>query len=84
MSRLLANLPLLKAGLPPLIIAQEKRREYIQVLAEYQLSVGQLNTETGVWPDEKLLAEFEVFCLEMYQSTQSLLMTAVNLQKDRS
>ena len=33
-ARLLANLPLLKAGLPPLVIPQDQRREYIQALAK--------------------------------------------------
>ena len=30
-ARLLANVPLLKSGLPPIIISKEKRREYIQL-----------------------------------------------------
>jgi len=72
-ARLLANIPLLKAGLPPLVIEQSKRREYIECLADYQLKVGQLNNHTGVWPDEKQLKEFEEFCQQAYGVTKALL-----------
>ena len=36
-ARLAANLPLLNAGLPPFVISQSQRREYLQALAEYQV-----------------------------------------------
>ena len=69
MARLLANVPLLKSGLPPIIIPKEKRRQYIQTLAKYQLKSGQLNNKTSPWPRPELLADFEVFCLGCYQAT---------------
>ena len=72
-ARLLANILLLKAGLPPLLIDQEKRREYIECLADYQVTVGRLNDATGVWPDENALKGFELFCEETYGLTLSLL-----------
>ncbi len=72
-ARLLANIILLKAGLPPLLIDQEKRREYIECLADYQVKLGRLNDITGVWPDESALKEFEAFCEEAYELTLFLL-----------
>jgi len=48
-ARLLSNIPLLRAGLPPIVIPKEQRRSYIQLLAEYQLATGQINRERGVW-----------------------------------
>lgn len=72
-ARLLANIPLLKSGLPPLLIPVEERRTYIQILAEYESAVGQLTRETGVWPDEQLLIEFTDFCKTQYASTKLLL-----------
>ena len=68
-ARLLANIPVLKSGLPPIIIPKENRREYIQILATYELKAGQLNSESGAWPKPELLENFEAFCLRCYQTT---------------
>ena len=83
MARLLANIPLLKAGLPPLIIPTEQRRDYIQLLADYQVAVGQLNGATGVWPDESLLSNFNRFCESCYASIQALVAAAFDVQEKR-
>ena len=68
-ARLLANLPLLNSGLPPIVIPNENRRQYIQLLAKYELKVGQLTTQTGVWPKPELLTEFSAFCQTCYRAT---------------
>jgi Fic family protein len=83
-ARLLANIPLLKAGLPPLIISQEQRRTYIQTLANYQIAAGQLNQKTGVWPDPEMLDEFTSFCASCYGATEQLLNQALALQANRN
>jgi len=77
-ARLVANLILLKAGLPPLVINHSLRREYIQYLADYQLQIGALTTQSGLWPKPKLLANFQQFCQQSYQSTQDLIAQAKN------
>jgi fido (protein-threonine AMPylation protein) len=82
-ARLLSNIPLLKAGLPPLVIPREQRRTYIQILASYQVSVGQLNKGTGVWPDLSLLEEFNNFCAACYGQTRKLVTAAFEVQKKR-
>ena len=51
LARLVANIPLLAAGLPPLVIPKEDRRQYIDILARYQRRIGRITPETGVWPD---------------------------------
>jgi Fic family protein len=71
-ARLLANIPLLRAGLPPIVIPNEERRTYIQLLAEYQLTTGTINKNTGVWPQAYLLEEFEEFIRECYSITKEL------------
>ena len=79
-ARLLANIPLLRAGLPPIVIPVEHRQAYIQLLAEYGLAVGTIDRRTGVWPDRidiggvdlAQLASFEAFCGDCYASTQAL------------
>ena len=40
MARLLTNLPLLRAGLPPIVIPREHRIDYIRLLALYDLEIG--------------------------------------------
>ncbi|HAZ95218.1 MAG TPA: Fic family protein [Porticoccaceae bacterium] len=84
MARLLANIPLLKGGLPPLVIGQETRRVYIQTLSNYQVSIGQLTSSTGVWPAPDLLGAFSDFCASNYGSTQTLVDEAFAVQGRRS
>ena len=82
-ARLVANIPLLNAGLTPLVIATENRREYLEILSRYQQNIGPLTRQTGVWPDDALLGEFEVFCLKSYETTSALLEKARAQQKLR-
>jgi len=82
-ARLLANIPLLKAGLPPLTIPEEQRRAYIQQLADYQITIGQLNDTTGVWPDETLLFEFNEFCESCFGAIRKLVTAAFEVQIKR-
>jgi len=42
MARLIANLPVLRAGLPPIIIPGEQRKEYIDALSAWHLAAGQI------------------------------------------
>ena len=84
MARLLANIPLLKGGLPPLVIGQETRRDYIQTLSNYQVSIGQLTSGTGVWPAPELLGAFSEFCASNYGSTQALVDEALAVQGRRA
>ena len=72
LARLISNILLLKAGLPPLVIEKSQRREYIECLADYQMKVGQLTNTTGAWPDETQLKAFEIFCEQAYQVTKAL------------
>ncbi len=83
-ARLLANIPLLKAGLPPLTIPDEQRRTYLQLLADYQVTIGQLDERTGVWPDKKILVDFNRFCDACFGSIRELVVAAFKLQKKRT
>jgi len=82
-ARLLANVPLLKSGLPPLTIPTEVRRDYIQLLANYQIEIGQLNANSGVWPDEPGLVEFSQFCSSCYGGVRELVEAAYDVQRRR-
>ena len=41
MARLLANIPLLRAGWPPLLVSAGQRRDYMVLLGDYSLRRGQ-------------------------------------------
>lgn len=63
MARLVANIPLLRAGFPPVIIAKEARREYLTTLALYEFAVGVPNRQnTELLPSPELLSPFSRFC----------------------
>ncbi len=66
MARLLANIPVLKAGLPPIIIPKERRREYIQALSQYHLAVGTIAAGDELLPAIDKLDEFKRFCRESW------------------
>lgn len=83
-ARLLANVPLLKAGLPPLTIPDDQRRSYIQLLADYQVAIGRLDNVTGAWPDESWLADFSRFCETCSGATRDLVVAAFEVQKKRA
>jgi hypothetical protein len=82
-ARLIANIPLLKAGLPPMVIPQQERRAYIQSLANYQIAIGRLSQGTGIWPDLSPLKEFTQFCASCYDSTRELVASAFEIHKAR-
>lgn len=73
LARLLANIPLLKSGVPPIVVPKESRREYIQLLAAYEISVGQLDKSTGAWPAIEKLKDFTAFCLQCYATTRDII-----------
>lgn len=84
LARLLSNLPLLSAGLPPIIIARESRRDYLKLLSQYQLAVGQLAPVTGVWPNSADLKHFTRFLKNEYAATQQLVTAVLEQQQKRS
>jgi Fic family protein len=73
MARLLGNIPVLRSGHLPVVIDIKDRKEYIDTLAKYELSVGQLTRTTGVWPVDALMAAFQEFCHRSYHSTRQLI-----------
>ncbi len=72
LARLIANLPLLKAGFPPLIIDTTQRKEYIEALSAYQIRNGTLTPKTGIWPKTDY-DEFITFCKKSYALTTDIL-----------
>ncbi len=84
LARLLANLPVLRSGHLPVVIDARCRKRYIDTLAEYQIAVGPLNPETGVWPKPSLEGAFRAFCHEAYAATRALVTQAKAQQARRA
>ncbi len=61
MARLLANLPVLRGGHPPLTISVEDRLEYIELLWDYQRRAGRLERENDLLPESPLLTRIREF-----------------------
>ncbi|WP_058553840.1 Fic family protein [Thiohalocapsa sp. ML1] len=76
MARLLANLPVLRAGHLPVVIDARERKRYIETLATYQLAVGPVTPTTGVWPRPDLEAPFIALCRDAYAATRALVAAA--------
>jgi len=84
MARLLANLPLLRAGHLPVVIDARQRRRYIETLAAYQLAAGTPTPTTGVWPRPDLEAPFRDLCRDAYAATRALIANARAQQASRT
>lgn len=84
MARLLSNIPVLRSGHLPVVIDVRDRKEYINILARYELETGQLSLDTGVWPKEAQDAPFQAFCQRAYQATQHLIAQARDQQAKRN
>ena len=77
MARLLANLPVLYAGFPPIVVPSEARLEYIQELWRYQRAVGVINpTSCEFIPQNELLNELRVLIRSWWRSTLDLVAEA--------
>ncbi|MBK1617660.1 cell filamentation protein Fic [Lamprobacter modestohalophilus] len=83
MARLLANLPVLRAGHLPVVIDVRERKRYIETLADYQLAVGPVTPGTGLWPTPELETAFIAFCREAYATTRALIAGAREQQAAR-
>jgi Fic family protein len=74
LARLLANITMLKEGYLPLIVSNENRQEYIELLSMYNINVDDLNRSSSELVEENRYFDnlFEFFKIE-YQSSQRLL-----------
>lgn len=82
-ARLIANLPGIKAGYPPIVIEKERRFDYIEALAEYTLANGVPSRDTELVREDSRFEEFCSFLAECWRSTLSLVEDARALQRER-
>ncbi len=81
MARLLCNIPVLRANLPPILISQQSRFEYIKILSSYQLTTEQPTKENLVSGN---IQSFKNFLVEEWNNSIELIETAYNEQEKRN
>ena len=77
MARLLANLPVLAAGFPPIVVPSEARLDYIRELWEYQRSVGVISlVNCDLLPESSRLGNLRSLVKDWWQATLDLVVEA--------
>lgn len=73
LARLLANLPVMFAGFPPIVIPSERRADYIAALWTYQRAIGVISMERSeLLPRSEELAGFRELVRDSWKSTLKL------------
>ncbi|MCW5199799.1 Fic family protein [Desulfobulbus sp. F1] len=83
LARLVANLPVLRAGLPPIIIPREQRKEYIDTLAAWHYAAGQIKAGDELLAAPEELTVFAEFCGRAWQESILLVEEARKRQEAR-
>lgn len=83
MARLIANLPVLRAGYPPIVIPRERRGDYIDLLWTYQTAVGQIKRRSPLFPPHPALHSFEALLKAEWQRIVLLVEEARRRESDR-
>ncbi len=72
MARLVANIPVLKSGYPPILIPAERREEYIRMLWEIDMAAGRAAAGSPLMPPDGVLSDFKNFCSEAWNLSKNL------------
>jgi Fic family protein len=85
MARLLANLPVLNADLPPIVVPQEDRYRYKRCLSDYQNTVDNLPdlSDLSQLPENPQKQQLTDWCQSYWTQTIELLDQANTMQKKR-
>jgi Fic family protein len=76
-ARLLANLPVLYAGFPPIVIPAEARLDYIRELWSYQQAAGVVSAaRTDLLPDPERLGDLKKLLGQWWRTTLDLVAEA--------
>lgn len=83
-ARLLANIPVLRAGHVPIMIDRTRRQEYITKLSSYQQSAGQLEKDSILIEENAAYGEFEKFCKSCWELSMNVVQEAHRIQSKRN
>lgn len=86
MARLLANLPVLRCGLPPIVVPAEARQEYKRAISDYQQTIPDLEylRDLKALPTNPERTRFLELCAEYWEPTQALVQEAYTIQARRN
>ncbi|EFK09653.1 toxin-antitoxin system, toxin component, Fic family [delta proteobacterium NaphS2] len=84
LARLIANIPVLKAGLPPVVIPREERKQYIDALSAYHFTAGQIKRGNDLLPCPDALEPFAAFCEKAWGLSLSLVAEIRKIQEARN
>ena len=84
MARLLANIPVLRGGFPPILVSPEQRGRYIELLWSYQLSVGELKRGGVLMPEHKAVDDFKKLLTGEWQKVMELVAEVRAIQAKRN
>ncbi|MEQ1748853.1 MAG: Fic family protein [Prosthecobacter sp.] len=73
LARLLSNLPVLEKGSLPILIPSERRLDYIEALASWQLASGPVHPDHPLVGDERTLCGFRDFLASCQQASEGLM-----------
>jgi Fic family protein len=83
MARLLANLPVLRGGYPPIVIDVAGRATYIGLLWEYQSSMGTIKRNSEFVPPHGAVDQFKQLLAANWNEILDLVEAARQRQKQR-
>lgn len=76
LARLLANIPVLRNGHPPLLVPAQRRNEYLDLLWQYQNAVGRIRSDAPLVPGHSAIEGFKTLLAEAWRHTLSLVEAA--------
>jgi len=82
-ARLVANIPVMRGGHPPLIVPMERRSEYIDLLWEYQNAVGKIQHDSPLMPPHPAIERFKALLTAEWRRTLTLVETASKREVER-
>jgi len=70
--------------MPPILISQEGRRRYINLLGDYTLAIGQISKEQNIIKPGKEYNALKKFFLSQWQTTLKLVQDFKDIQSKRT
>lgn len=83
MARLAANIPVLNAGFPPIVVPTEDRKRYLETISAYQESIPNLAGLKDL-SDLPSPDAFTALCADYWAETMRLVETARHMQNEKS
>ncbi len=83
-ARLVANLPVLRGGFPPIVVPRQRRAAYIDLLWAYQNAVGKIQRRSPLAPSHPAIDRFQKLLTDEWRHTVSLVETARKREADRA